>query len=160
MFCLEPSIHGYWDYQVVLTDWTRLIHFQPTISLFKKCIFKMEDKIAQRPKNAGFNIVKNERPLSRQFFFHESWLDFPFSILKCFWYMMRAFPYMRISHQWQIIMKRRPKRRKLAARQPQVFLVGNSGKVRRDIRLHQLRMTKKYKTFLMEQERETSAKVL
>ena len=50
-------------------------------------------------------------------------------------------------------MTRRPKRRK-PARQPQVFLVGNSGKVRRDKRLRQLRMTKKYKTFLMEQERE------
>ena len=56
-------------------------------------------------------------------------------------------------------MKRRPKRRK-PARQPQVFLVGNSGKVRRDKRLRQLRMTKKYKIFLVEQEREKRAKVL
>ena len=56
-------------------------------------------------------------------------------------------------------MKRRRKRRK-AVLQPQVTLIGNSGKICRDNRLCRLRMTKKYKTFLMEQEYEKRTKVL
>ena len=65
---------------------------------------------------------------------------------------------MRIYFLLQITMKRRPKRRKLV-RQPQAILVGNSGKISRDNRLCQLRMTKKNKTSVMEQELEKSAKV-
>ena len=71
---------------------------------------------------------------------------------------MRALPFMRISFR-QVVMKRWPKRQK-PARQAQAILVGNSGKVSRDNRLCHLRMTKKYKTALLEQEREKSAKVL
>jgi hypothetical protein len=56
-------------------------------------------------------------------------------------------------------MKKRPKRRK-PAKQPQAILVGNSGRISRDNRLRQLHMTKKYKNFLTEQEREKNATVL
>ncbi|CAB3998738.1 Divergent AAA region [Paramuricea clavata] len=55
-------------------------------------------------------------------------------------------------------MKRCRKRRKPSL-QPQVILVGNSGRICQDNRLCRLRMTKKYKNFLMEQEKEKNAKI-
>ena len=56
-------------------------------------------------------------------------------------------------------MKRRRKQRKPSL-QPQVILVGNSGSICRNDRLCRLRMTKKYKNFLLEQENEKNAKVI
>lgn len=55
-------------------------------------------------------------------------------------------------------MKKYPKRRKTPS-EPQVILVGNSGRISCDSRLCRLRMTKKFKNFLMEQESEESEKV-
>ena len=56
-------------------------------------------------------------------------------------------------------MKKCPKRRRTPS-EPQVILVGNSGRINRDSRLCRLRMTKKFKDFLMEQEYEESEMVI
>lgn len=55
-------------------------------------------------------------------------------------------------------MKKRPKRRRTLC-EPQVILVGNYGRITRDSRLSRLRMTKKYKNLLKQQEYEESKKV-